>query len=163
MGFLKNLFGINNQQCQQPQQTKAEAYGEMASDIYKGLTLDQKWAILSSQFMFAEFAKGTSGEGQAAEMGVFMAVSLKLSPSQMQQYLPKFANLDLMMNTLKTIENKNVLESVLYNSYGICMLSGKSSAMNVLYQVFGQLGYSRQDVEDVVQKVEAIGNMMRNL
>ena len=81
----------------------------------------------------------------------------------MQQYLPKFANLDLMMNTLKTIENKNVLESVLYNSYGICMLSGKSSAMNVLYQVFGQLGYSRQDVEDVVQKVEAIGNMMRNL
>ena len=83
MGFLKNLFGPNDTKSHS-QKTKAEIYGEMTSDLYASLTLDQKWAILSSQFMFAEFAKGTAGESQAAEMEVFMANSLRLSPSQMQ-------------------------------------------------------------------------------
>lgn len=162
MGFFKDLFGSKKSQSQ-PQQTRAQAYGEMASDLYASLNLDQKWAILSSQFMFAEFAKGTAGESQAAEMGIFMANSLKLSPSQMQLYLPKYANLELMVKTMKTINNRGVLDSVLYNSYGICALSGKPSAMSVLYQMYSQLGYSKQDVDNVIEKVEALGRMMRNL
>ena len=48
-------------------------------------------------------------------------------------------------------------------SYGICMLSGKPISMAVLYKMYGQLGYSEQDVDNVVKKIEALGSMMRSL
>lgn len=142
---------------------KAQIYGEMASGIYADLSTDQRWAILISQFCFFEFAKGTPSEKQAEEMCIFMANALNLPPSEMTIYSRKFSDMGLMMSVLGTITNRTVLDSVLYNSYGICMLSGKPISMAVLYKMYGQLGYSEQDVDNVVKKIEALGSMMKSL
>ena len=162
MGFLKDLFASKNAQSQ-PQQTTAQAYGEMASGIFDGLSIEQRGAILCTQFMFAGFTFHTPAQNVAMQMVESMQTALRLNRTEAEMYSAKFNEPEKLISMMKTINNQGAMDLIVYNSYGLVALSGRRDGIEVLYKFFSELGYSQQDVNNVVDKIEALGNMMRNV
>jgi len=162
MGFFKDLFGSKSTQSE-PQQTKAQTYGEMASGVFDGLSIEQRGAILCTQFMFAGFTFHTPAQSVAMQMVESMQTALKLTRTEAEMYSAKYNEPEKLIFMMKTINNQGAMDLVIYNSYGLVLLSGRKDGVEVLYNFFAELGYSRQAVNDVVDKIEALGNLMRNL
>ena len=153
MGFF-NLFSSKKETLKQSQQFGTQ----LQSDLFTNLSEKQKYAMVS---MFASLAAApASAERTAMAQKMFIsgAEMMGITEDMMLNYMQTHPRADshTVLSTLKTITDTNVLEWFLYSGFGIIAVNQNGKAISVFYDWWNQLGYSPDEVDRIVKKVEAI-------
>ena len=156
MGLFKDLFGF-----QKPEDTQREQnyIGDISKDLFKGVTTEQRLAILGFESSMLSFAQGMAERQEALKMIEFEMKALNISESQFIAYAQTGGHnrVQDIVNGLLPIKNKATLDNTLYMGFGIASVCKNEKAFGYLVHIFGQLGYTEDDIKNVIQKIELLG------
>lgn len=155
MGFFRDLFGsqkTTNANTPNP-------IGDISAGMYQGVTTEQRLAILGFEMSMSSFAQGIVEKQEAFKMIEYEMKSLDISESQFVAYAQRggHKNIQDIVNGLKPITNRAALDSTLYMGFGIANVCRNEKAFGYLTHVFEQLGYTEDDMENVIRKIELLG------
>lgn len=128
--------------------------------MFSALTKEQKYSILNLLSLFKEFSNGNHRMNVAIFKIInFMRYSLGVTFSQSDKYFKVFGMEDLMKQ-LSTINDNAILDTVLYECYGILMLvpgdREKDLGFELLRRIFDELGYTQDDIINTIEKVNRL-------
>jgi hypothetical protein len=156
MGFIKDLFGF-----QKTTNTKREqnSIGDIFKDLFNSVTTEQRLAILGFESSIISFAQGMTERQEALKLIEYEMKALNISESQFIAYAQRGGHnrMQDIVDGLLPINNKAVLDNTLYTSFGIASVCKNEKALGYLVHVFGQLGYTEDDIKNVIQKMELLG------
>ena len=123
------------------------------------MTTNQKCAILAFESSVASFAQGTINEREAIRMVTNEMNALNISEGQFGSYAQVNAprRVEDYVSGLRTIKDKAILDYVLYNSFGIAKMGGSEKALGYHLHVFKQLGYTEDEILNVIKKINSLG------
>ena len=156
MGFFRDLFG--SQKTTNTQST-SNPIGDISKDLFQGVTTEQRLAILGFETSIMSFAQGVAEKQEALKMIEYEMKALNISESQFVSYAQRGGHNKVqdIVNGLKPITNKAALDSTLYMGFGIASVCKNEKAFGYLTHVFEQLGYTEDDMTNVIQKIELLG------
>lgn len=156
MGFFRDLFGS---QKTTNTQSASNPIGDISMDLFRGVTTEQRLAILGFESSIMSFAKGVAEKQEALRMIEFEMNALNISESQFISYAQRGGHdkVQDIVNGLKPITNKAALDATLYMGFGIASVCKNETAFGYLSHVFEQLGYTEDDMTNVIQKIELLG------
>ena len=156
MGFFKDLFGFQKPADKQREQNST---GDIFKNLFKEVTTEQRLAILGFESSILSFAQGMAERREALKMIEFEMKALNISESQFIAYAQAGGHnrVQDIVNGLLPINNKAVLDNTLYMGFGIASVCKNEKAYGYLVHIFGQLGYTEDDIKNVVQKIELLG------
>lgn len=130
------------------------------ADMYRGLIDPQKYSIMGVLFFFQGFSLGNANANEANKMVYFMASALEVGIPEAMDFVERRLNTgDKLIRGLQTIKDRAVLDSVLYNCFGLAKISHKDEAFAAMIELFKEVGYTENEMFNTVQKIEALGNM----
>lgn len=133
------------------------------SDMYQNLSIQQRCTIMNLLFFFQGFSMGRSNAEEANKIVFFMADSLAVTILQAMSYAETYNNdADRLICNLKTINDRVVLDSVLYNCFGLVKISGQDDGFEVLMEIFSELGYTQATIKKTIEKIEALGRLFNS-
>ena len=156
MGFFRDLFG--SQKTTNTQST-SNPIGDISKEMYQGLTTEHRLAILGFETSIMSFARGMEEKQEAIKMIDYEMKALNISESQFVSYAQRGGHnrVQDIVNGLRPITNRAALDSTLYMGFGIASVCRNEQAFSYLSHVFGQLGYTEDDMKNVIQKIELLG------
>lgn len=155
MGFLNKFLGkkldVNKQSSL-----------SLIKDMYKNLTTEQKLAILGFEMAIANFANGTIAKQNAYECIELEMNILNISETQFIQYARNGGRrkLEDIVAGLCLIKNQSILDNILYTGYCIANSCKNEQAFGFIFIIFEQLGYTEDDIKNVIQKVNLLGKYL---
>lgn len=154
------------------EKTKNSKSSNMADDplteFYNGLTREQKYSILNLLTSFRELARGNSRNYKEANKIVTLTrYSLSVTLIQADIYFHTHGQVDGLMKQLYSISNAVIIDSLLYQCFGLVMLAKdekhKSIGEELLIKTFEKLGYTEADIVNTIEKRNAINKMFNQL
>ena len=160
MSFFKDLFGSKKT----TNNSSANPFGDALGGFFSNLTTDQKCAILAFESSIANFAQGTIEQKEAIKIVTFEMKALNIKDEQLASYAQKKKphRVDDFVDGLRSISDKSILDYTLYKGFGIASVCGNDKALGYFLHVFEQLGYTEDDVKNVIQKIELLGKHSSN-
>lgn len=148
MGILKKLFGNKS------------STDNLGVNIGSNLSLDQKWAIVCFELSLASFAKGERERKEAQKLIDQESRMLEVNPRELLSYVEKYKKPEVIISALKTIFDKSLLDQIAYTSFGIAHICKNKDAIAYYSYSFEQLGYSEEELIELIEKVQLLGKMM---
>ncbi|MBR2238732.1 MAG: hypothetical protein IJ887_12840 [Prevotella sp.] len=133
-------------------------------EMYESLTKEQRFSIYNIYDSLSQCCHGNVLKlSQVLKQMRLQAKVLDVNPKEADLYFQKTGAVALM-NNLRQIKDRALLDSILISSYGIAsMASGKVNGMDsryvaqeLLIKQFGQLGYTEKDIDDTIMKMGAL-------
>ena len=75
----------------------------------------------------------------------------------------KKPNVQTVISTIRTITDTNVLEWLIYCGFSIISVNQNEQACSIFFDWWQQLDYTPEEVNQVVKKMEAICDKMRQI
>lgn len=160
MGFF-NFFSSQKETQKQTQQS--EALFQM--DLFTNLSQTQKFAIVTMLASLAAAPANAERTAMAQRMMFTDAAMMGITQNMMVNYMqthPK-ADSQTVISTLRTITDSSILEWLIYCGFTIIAVNQNEKACYVFFDWWKQLGYEPDEIDCVVNKVEAICNGMRQI
>jgi len=156
MGFFRDLFGS---QKTTDTQSSSNPIGDISKEMFQGVTTEQRLAILGFETSILSFARGMAEKQEAMKMIDYEMKALNISESQFISYAQRGGHnrVQDIVNGLRPITNRAALDSTLYMGFGIASVCRNEKAVGYLTHVFEQLGYTEDDMKNVIQKIELLG------
>ncbi len=160
MGFF-NFFSSQKKAQKQPQQSEAQ----FQMDMFTNLSQTQKFAIVTMLASLAAAPANSERTATAQRMMFTYAAMMGITQNMMLNYLQTHTKTDsqTVISTLKTITDSDILEWLIYSSHSIIAVNQNEKACCVFFDWWKQLGYEPEEIDSVVNKVEAICNKMRQI
>jgi len=136
------------------------------SEMYESLSREERMALLDLASMFASHIGVTSGNMLAVN-SIFVPYTHMLGFNK-SETMNRWGNLSNfnpkdMVEKLKNITDKGVLDTALYTCFCMVGINKDETMIQLLSNVFNELGYSDDDIINTVQKIEALGNYFNNV
>ena len=134
---------------------------DAVNGLYSGMTLRQKAAVMN--LMMALAGAGPDTPEYIAQINKLMSIEgayLQITSEQYKSYTESFGGLEGLVNELKGIHDKSILETLFLSFFSIVAESKSERALVILLHVYSELGFSEEDCYKIIQKAEALSNMM---
>lgn len=156
MGFF-NFFSSHKETQKQNQQS-VEQLG-----MFANLSQTQKYAMVTMLASLAAAPTDAEKSAMAQKMVFSSAALMGITQNMMLDYMQTHgkSNSQTVISTLRTITDVKVKEWLIYAGFGIIAVNQNAKARYVFYDWWHQLGYEPEDVDQVVEKTEAICNKIR--
>ncbi len=140
-------------------QNSSNPIGEISAEMYQGVTTEQRLAILGFETSIMSFAQGSAEKREALKMIEYEMKALNISESQFISYAQRGGHnrVQDIVNGLKPITSRTALDSTLYMGFGIARVCKNKEAFGYLTYVFEQLGYTEDEMLNVIKKIELFG------
>lgn len=160
MGFF-NFFSSQKETPKQPQQSEAQ----FQLDLFTNLSQTQKFAMFTMLASLAAAPTSAERTAMTQKMMFSDAAMMGITQNMMLNYMQTHTkpNSQTLISTLRTITDNNVLEWLIYCSYGIITVNQNKKAFCVFFDWWQQLGYKPEDIERIVQRTEAICKKINKL
>ena len=142
-----------------------EALG-MMKDMYADLSKEQKYSLYNLIDTFVECAKGDfSKYREAKKIQKLNQLSLDINTNDANRYFQR-TGVERMISDLKTIDDQAIKDSTLMSCLGLVSMANgtlngnnvQDFAENMFMRVFGEMGYTEEDIENTVKKTQAMMN-----
>ena len=139
---------------------------EMMQDMYADLSKEQKYSIYNLIDTFVECAKADYTKyREAKKIQKMNQLSLNINTNAANQYFQE-TGVERMISDLKTIQDGAIKDSSLMACLGLVSLANgtlngnkvQDYAENLFMKVFGEMGYTEEDIENTVNKTQAMMN-----
>ena len=159
MGFF-NFFSSQKETPKQPQSSEAQ----LQSDMFANLSQTQKFAMVTMLASLAAAPANAERAAMAQRMMFTDAEMMGITQNMMLNYMQTHtkSSPQVLISTLKTITDRNVLEWLIYCGFGIISVNQNDDAFCIFCDWGEQLGYKPEDIERIVKKTEAICNQFNN-
>lgn len=143
---------------------------KMMQDVYAGLSEEQKYSIYNLASIFVECAKGDYTKfREAKKIQNLTKMSLKINTIVAYQYFQR-TGIERMISDLKTIDDEAIKDNILIACYGLVSLANgtlngydvQASAGNMFMNVFIEMGYTENDIDNIVKRNQAMMNYFGN-
>lgn len=134
------------------------------AEMYSGLTREQKYSILNLLLSFQELACGNRRNYiEANKIVTFTRMSLNVTSVQADDYFQTHGQFDGLMDQLYSISDTVIMDSLLYQCFGLVMLAKDEKQKNIggelLTKIFEKLGYAETDIINTIEKINAMNKM----
>ena len=160
MGFF-NYFSSHNETPKQPQSSEEQ----LQLDMFPNLSQTQKFAIVSMLASLAAAPANAERISMAQKMMFTDAAMIGITQDMMLNYMQTRTkpNAQMVISTLGTITDTEVLEWLIYCGYSIIVVNQNEKACSVFFDWWHKLGYEPEEIDRVVKETEAICNKMRQI
>lgn len=159
MGFF-NFFSSRKETTNQPQQHDAQ----LQLDMFTNLSQTQKFAMFSMLGTLAAAPADAERTALAQKMAFTDAALMGLTEDMMLNYMQTHTkpNAQTVISTIRTIDT-NTLEWLIYCGYSIIAVNQNEKACSVFFDWWQQLGYEPDEINRIVEKMEAFCDKMRQI
>lgn len=135
---------------------------EEVKELYSGMTFDQKAAAMSIMFVLAgSCPPDPAAISQIDKIMGIAANSMGISASQYKSRIDSFGSIQGMVNVLKGVHDKVVLESLFLSYMSVVKVGKSEQAMQALLNIYSQLGYAEEDCINIIKKTNALSQAFR--
>lgn len=153
MGIMDFLFGKSNE----------GDLNKPVAEIYKNLSVQQKYSIMGILFYFQGFCLGRPDANEANKIVFFNAASLGVDIAQAMNFVETRLNTsDSLIRGLQTIRDRAILDSIVYACFCLSKISHKDEAFKSLIAVSEEMGYTGEEALNTIKKIEALGSMFKH-
>jgi len=157
------IMAKNNQQQQQQQiNYSTNEIESPIQNMYNVLSTEQKYSFVNLLSTFQELSRNSLSKHEATQIVNFTCSSLGVSLSQSENYFNSHNLVEGMIKQLRTIKDRAILDSILYDCYCLVMLAHGKEQNNgflLLDKVFGELGYTEDEMINTIKKIQALSKM----
>ncbi len=132
------------------------------SSMYEGLTTDQKKSIINLMYMIGTSAGDDELRVRKTVAFSNQALSMNVRPDDCIKQLKTYGT-EKIFSDLQGIEDSGVMDMVVLSCFQLVAEMNMPNLNNInpamedcFYQSFERLGYSEQDIEQVIQKINAM-------
>lgn len=134
------------------------------TEMYSGLTREQKYSILNLLSSFQELAYGNKENYiEANKIVTLTEASLNVTISQADNYFQTHGQIDELIKQLYSISDTVIMDSLLYQCFGLVMLAKdeeqKYIGGQLLTNIFQKLGYTETDIINTIEKINALNKI----
>lgn len=143
---------------------------KMMQDLYAGLSKEQKYSIYNLISIFVECAKGDYTKlREAKKTQKLTKLSLKINTIVAYQYYQR-TGIERMISDLKMIDDEAIKDNILIACCGLVSLANgtlngynaQTFAGNMFMNVFSEMGYTEDDIDNIVKRNQAMMNYLGN-
>lgn len=161
--FVVNSNNKESKKTEPRSMTTAEA-ADTINDAVKGawgnVTQEQRLASANLLTIFCATCDGSAGQiHQVNDIIASYCGLMNISSASMRASRSKYGSIEDIVNVLKTVQNRSFLDQLLYSCFCIVSINKSEQGANVLSAIFGKLGYTDDDCVNVIQKINALGQM----
>lgn len=163
------IFFALNSKNERPKKTEDRSMttSEAASimdDAIKGawgnVTQEQKLASANLLTIFGATCDGSAGQiHQVNDIIASYCGLMNISATSMRASRSQYKSMEDILEVLKTVQDRSFLDQLLYSCFCIVSINKSEQGANLLSAVFEKLGYTDDDCVNVIQKINAIGQM----
>lgn len=134
---------------------------EAMTDMFSGMTVRQKSAVLDLMSLLAGFGPGTFA--YISKINHLMKIAsnnMHISANEYKKYKHSFfENQNGLVTELKSINDKAVLDCLFLSFFSVVSETKSEQAVSALLKIYSQLGYTEDDCLHILQKTEALSQM----
>ena len=147
MGFF-NFFSSQKETPKQPQSSEAQ----VQSDMFANLSQTQKFAMVTMLASLAAAPANAERTAMAQKMMFTDAAMMGITQDMMLNYMQTRTkpNAQMIISTLGTITDTEVLEWLIYCGYSIIVVNQNEKACSVFFDWWHKLGYEPEEIDRVV-------------
>lgn len=147
MGFF-NFFSSQKETPKQPQSSEAQ----LQSDMFANLSQTQKFAMVTMLASLAAAPANAERTAMAQKMMFTDAAMMGITQDMMLNYMQTRTkpNAQMVISTLETITDTEVLEWLIYCGYSIIVVNQNEKACSVFFDWWHKLGYEPEEIDRVV-------------
>lgn len=129
-------------------------------ELYSGLTMRQKAAAMNLMMVLGGSCPPTPS--CISEVNKIMTIagrSMQISGAEYKSYTDSFGSIKGMVNELKGIKDKGVMDSLFLSFFSIVSVGKSEQALAALLNIYSEFGYSEDDCMEILNKMEAFSRM----
>lgn len=161
--FTVNSKNEKSKKTEERSMTTSEATSIMDNAVkgaWGNVTQEQRLASANLLTIFGATCDGSAGQiHQVNDIIASYCGLMNISAASMRASRSKYGSIEDIVNILKTVQNKSFLDQLLYSCFCIVSINKSEHGANVLSVVFEKLGYTDDDCVNVIQKINALGQM----
>lgn len=160
MGFF-NFFSSHKEMSERSQKLETQ----LQLDLFSNLSQTQKFAMVTMLASLAAAPTDAERTAMVQKMMLTDAAMMGITQDMMLNYMQTNtkASPQSVISTLRTIKDTNVLEWLIYCGFGIIAVNQNEKAGWVFFDWWQQLGYEKEEINHIVNKVELICNEIRKI
>jgi len=129
-------------------------------NLYSGMTMRQKAAAMNLMMVLGGSCPPTpSCISEVNKIMTFAGHSMQITGPQYKSYTESFGNVRGMIEELKSIQNKGVMDALFLSFFSIVSVGKSEQALTVLLNIYSEFGYSEDDCLKIIKKTEALSRM----
>lgn len=163
------IFFAMNSKNEEPKKTNNRSMttsdaAYIMDDAIKGawgdVTQEQRLASANLLTVFGATCDGSAGQiHQVNDIMASYCGLMNISAASMKASQSKYGSINDIVDVLKTVHNRSFLDQLLYSCFCIVSINKSEQGANALSAIFGKLGYTDDDCVNVIQKINALGQM----
>ena len=160
MGFF-NFFSSHKETPKQPQSSEEQ----LQLDMFPNLSQTQKFAMVTMLASLAAAPANTERTAMVQKMMMTDAAMMGITQDMMLNYMQTRTkpNAQMVISTLGTITDTEVLEWLIYCGYSIIVVNQNEKACSVFFDWWHKSGYEPEEIDRVIKGTEAICNKTRQI
>lgn len=129
-------------------------------DLYSGITMKQKAAAMNLMMVLGGSCPPTPAcISEINKIMTFAGQSMGISGAEYKSYTDSFGGVRGMINELKSIHDKGVLDSLFLSFFSVVSVAKSEQALTALLNIYSEFGYTEEDCLEIIEKTEALSRM----
>ena len=158
---LFDFFSSRKKTQRQPQQSEAQ----LQLDMFDNLSQTQKFAMVAMLASLAAAPTNAERTAMVQKMMMTDAAMMGITENMFLDYMQTHTRPthQTVMSTLKTITATMIKEWLIYCGFSICAVNQNEKALYIFFDWWQELGYSHEEIECVIKKMDAICKEFNNI